>query len=62
MADAETVTVIQWGCRYDKEFIQRVHDEAMARKIARAGRSLGHVVVSRTLTIGPWEIMPDEAG
>lgn len=57
---APAVTVTEWGCRYDEEFIQRVHDEAMARKIARAGRSLGHVPVSRKMTIGPWEEVPGE--
>ena len=60
MTEGETVTVIQWGCRYDEELVQRVHDEAMARKIAEAGKSLGHVAVSRKMTIGPWQVMPDD--
>ena len=56
-AAADAIT--QYGCRYDEEFVQRVHDEAMARKIARAGESLGHVAVSRKMTIGPWEEIRD---
>ena len=52
-------TVTQYGCRYDEEFVQRVHDEAMARKIARVGKSLGHVPVSRKMIIGPWEEIRD---
>ena len=60
--DLTEVTIIQWGCRYDEEFVQRVHDEAMARKIARMGKSLGHVPVRRVMTIGPWEVVPDAVG
>jgi hypothetical protein len=58
LAAMQGVAVTEWGCRYDEEFVQRVHDEAMARKIARAGASLGHVPVSRSVMVGPWEELP----